>query len=74
MAINLEDAEEGHHVFYLAYPGASPEYGAIKRRNDSFVFVVFDGKDTKACRPETLNWPPEFCGRDKVCPQGQKYS
>lgn len=71
--IRVEDAKPGFHVYYG--PRSDPEYGVITSANERYVFVRF-GLDTgsKACRPDDLNWPPDFCAIDGACPDGQLYS
>lgn len=81
--IDIKDAHEGMHVFYQRQPMRTPEYGTIVRTNEYdcariaqlMVFVLFIGDSTpKACRPDDLYWPPDYCAFDDVNPAGQKFS
>lgn len=81
--IDIKDAKSGMHVFYQRKPMRSPEYGIVIRTNEEhcsnpkslMVFVLFFGEQTpKACRPDDLFWPPDYCAMDDVNPKGQIFS
>ena len=70
--ILIEDALGQMTVWYG--DRSNPEYGTITSRNNKYVFVLFQGCwQSKACRPEDLNWPPSYCARDEVNVPWQKY-
>lgn len=61
--MKMEEISNGMSVMYISYQGASPEYGRVSSKNDTYVFVKFnekvakhgwDGTTSEACRPETL--------------------
>jgi hypothetical protein len=54
IAIEQAGRNPGATVVYESAPGVT-EYGKIKRANDRYVFVEFDG-GTKGCRPDDLRW------------------
>jgi len=77
MAIDVQQAKIGFHVFYQQPYMSSPEYGLIKSLHATprYVHVLFTGDMTaKACRPCDLYWPPDYCAMDRVNPPGQPFS
>lgn len=72
--ILLADARPPLHVFYQQPHMGSPEYGFITSVNERYVFVrfLFDSH-SKACRPEDLHWPPDFCAIYGGNPPGQLF-
>lgn len=76
MAIDPLQAKVGLHVFYQQPHMSSPEYGVIRSVDAApcYVHVLFIGDSTaKACRPEDLYWPPDFCAADRCNPEGQPF-
>jgi hypothetical protein len=78
MAINAREAKAGMAVFYQQSHMPRPEYGVISSDpyySWNYVHVRFNGElHAKACRPEDLHWPPDFCAADRVNVDGQLFS
>jgi hypothetical protein len=66
----------GVSVFYQQPHMKAPEYGVITSIQSMPVYLhvrfMFD-TTSKACRPQDLHWPPDFCAQDRCNTPGQVF-